>query len=208
VRTKKVIILGSASPHRLQLMRGAGIPCESMSSDIDEKAIRRSDPMDLTLALAEAKREALLPRLRGRGDVVLITADQVVVADDMIREKPADASEARSWLAGYGCDGRGIMFITSVLVSLVRDGSVIIDEFLTDTARLRLEPLCDAEVEALLLRGRVLKVAGAITIEEPIVHAHIIELTNTSDSALDAKTSAVGLPMVQLAKILRGFEAI
>lgn len=208
MRTKKSIILGSASPHRLRLMRGAGIPCESMSSDIDEKAIRSSDPLELTRMLAEAKREALLTRLRGRGDTVLITADQVVVADGQIREKPVNADEARAWLLGYGCDGREIRFVTSVVASLVRDGSVIIDEFLTDTARLRLEPLCAAEVEAVLLRGLVLKVAGGITIEDPVLHAHVIELFNTTGDALDAKTSAVGLPMVQVTSMLRGLDAI
>ena len=51
-----------------------------MPAHIDERAIRSEDPGALTLALAHAKADALLPH---------------------IREKPAHAEEARVFLRGY-----------------------------------------------------------------------------------------------------------
>ncbi len=73
---------------------------EVARADIDEKALRRDSPRELVLALAHAKADALLPRLAGAaadaaGGAYLITCDQVVLHDDVIREKPADADEAR-----------------------------------------------------------------------------------------------------------------
>jgi hydrogenase maturation factor len=70
------------------------------TAGIDEKAIREPDPRALVVALAHAKADAIIARLRSGDDVVagrrgvLITCDQVVVHMGRILEKPEDEAQA------------------------------------------------------------------------------------------------------------------
>src|SRR5262249_56962971 len=93
------IILGSQSLGRRELLSAMGYVFAVMPAHIDERAIRSADPGALTLALAHAKADALLPQIHE--PALLITADQVVVWRGTIREKPAHAEEARAFLRGY-----------------------------------------------------------------------------------------------------------
>lgn len=76
------VVLGSQSVGRRQCLQRAGIAFEAMPADIDERAVtvaagggsrETADPQLLTLAIARAKAQALLPRLRGQ-DRLLITS--------------------------------------------------------------------------------------------------------------------------------------
>ena len=71
------IILGSQSKGRRHVLESMGYEFGVMSSNIDEKAIRFNDPQKLTIALAHAKADALLPRIQE--PALLITSDQVVL---------------------------------------------------------------------------------------------------------------------------------
>jgi len=93
------IILGSQSEGRKQMMEEMGYEFEVMAADIDEKAIRHTRPRELVLALANAKADALLPRIKE--PALLITADQVVAWKDEIREKPGDETQAKGYLRTY-----------------------------------------------------------------------------------------------------------
>ncbi|MBI3963763.1 MAG: Maf family protein, partial [Candidatus Kerfeldbacteria bacterium] len=90
------LILGSASVGRRAVLAQAGYVFEVMRADIDEKAIRHPDPSELTVRIASAKADALLPRIGTPS--LLITADQVVTWGDEIREKPVDEAQARHFL--------------------------------------------------------------------------------------------------------------
>ena len=101
----KTVWLGSGSSTRQALMREIveehGILFGGkVSADIDEKAIRRSDPKELVLALAHAKADAILDD-GGLTHGYLITCDQVVVHEGRILEKPESEEEAREMIAGY-----------------------------------------------------------------------------------------------------------
>jgi predicted house-cleaning NTP pyrophosphatase (Maf/HAM1 superfamily) len=85
---KPRIILGSASKSRRSIMdelaERHGFAYEVLTADIDEKAVRRDTPEALVVALAHAKADAILERLRkggdeggSGGDAYLITCDQV-----------------------------------------------------------------------------------------------------------------------------------
>jgi len=93
---KEKIILGSQSSGRKKILEKMGYEFEVMVADLDEKAIRFEDPVKLTLALANAKADALLSQIKE--DVILITADIVVSCNGKILEKPADEKEAREYL--------------------------------------------------------------------------------------------------------------
>jgi septum formation protein len=129
------IILGTASSSRRQIMDGLAtdfnFSYEVVKADIDEKAIRHTQPRQLVTALAHAKADAIVAKLHQQqlsapqdqqqqpssagavsaGDPTtssssagvnttsssssyLITCDQVVVHEGVIREKPEDVAEA------------------------------------------------------------------------------------------------------------------
>jgi septum formation protein len=71
------IILGSQSQGRRELLSAMGYAFAVMPANIDARVIRSEDPGVLTLALAHAKADALLPQIHE--PALLITSDQVVV---------------------------------------------------------------------------------------------------------------------------------
>ena len=97
------IILGSSSVARRKILSEMGYLFTIMTADIDEKSIRKETPEDLVMALAEAKAEAILQRLpvddylKEAEPTLLITSDQVVVYEGVIREKPTSKEEARQF---------------------------------------------------------------------------------------------------------------
>ncbi|CAE8604751.1 unnamed protein product, partial [Polarella glacialis] len=74
---KLEVVLGTSSKWRRGLFQ-KNFPeygSDFMAADIDEKAIRAERPEDMTVAIARAKADALLPRLEGR-PVLLVCMDQ------------------------------------------------------------------------------------------------------------------------------------
>ena len=81
-----------------------GFAFDTMSADIDEKAIRHDTPETLVLELAHAKANAILDRMKSEGcsmEGYLLTCDQVVVHEGKILEKPENEEEARKFIQGY-----------------------------------------------------------------------------------------------------------
>jgi septum formation protein len=102
------IVLGSSSVWRKEVMKNllGTLDIETISPDIDEKAIRDKDPSQLTLKIARAKSKALLERLKHEGHqpCILVCSDQVVCFGDKqgeIREKPETIEQAKQFLRSY-----------------------------------------------------------------------------------------------------------
>jgi|JI6StandDraft_1071083.scaffolds.fasta_scaffold01262_15 septum formation protein len=93
------IILGSGSKYKKEELAKAGFEFETMSADIDEKAIRHEDLYQLPLILAHAKADALL--LSISEPACLITADSVVVCNGQLFEKPTSIEELKEWTKLY-----------------------------------------------------------------------------------------------------------
>ena len=107
------LVLGSASPRRLELLGQIGIrPDAVMPADIDETPCRQESARDYTRRMAREKAEALA----GRADGVVLCADTSVVAGRRILGKPADADEARSFLSLLS--GRRHRVLTAVALAL------------------------------------------------------------------------------------------
>lgn len=87
------IILGSSSASRQQVMRELGLPFTIVTPDIDEKSIRFDDPETLTLAIANAKADAVANKLTESG--IVIASDHVEVCEGVIYEKPSSEQEIR-----------------------------------------------------------------------------------------------------------------
>lgn len=104
------LVLASASPARRSLLENAGLEFEIMAADIDERHRRNEllsggkTPAEIAMALAEAKAMDVTARLEAQPDSasgdtpMVIGADQILLFNGEIFEKPANLSAARNTL--------------------------------------------------------------------------------------------------------------
>jgi len=94
------IILASGSAIRREILDGAGLNYEVIVRPVDEAAIKesmlaeKSRLRDIADALAEAKSMRVSRQETG----FVIGADQIMVMDDRLFDKPKDMNEARARL--------------------------------------------------------------------------------------------------------------
>jgi septum formation protein len=94
-----VLILASASPRRIELLRQAGLDPLVDPADIDETPDPTLRPDEDAARLARAKALAVAARRALAPDDVVLGADTVVVVGDRLYGKPRDAADARAMLA-------------------------------------------------------------------------------------------------------------
>ncbi|KAI9200008.1 hypothetical protein LWI28_001436 [Acer negundo] len=180
------IILGSSSMPRRKILAEMGYEFTVMSADIDEKAIRKEKPEDLVIAIAEAKADAIVSKLRtidgqlGNAEpTILIAADTVVVYEGEIREKPSSKEEAWQFIKGYSgghCATVGSVFVTNINTGF-RKGE-------WDRVEIYFHEIPDEVIEKLVEEGTVLYVAGGLIIEHPLILPYIKQVVGTMDSVM------------------------
>jgi septum formation protein len=90
------LVLASASPRRLDLLRQIGIEPDAIDpADLDETPLRGELPAAYVVRLAEAKARAVAPRHPG---AFVLAADTVVACGRRILPKAEDAATARRCL--------------------------------------------------------------------------------------------------------------
>ncbi|WP_035854045.1 nucleoside triphosphate pyrophosphatase [Kitasatospora azatica] len=155
---RRLLVLASASPARLGLLRQAGLDPRVIVSGVDEDALQAATPGELALVLARAKAAAVAAELTD-GELV-IGCDSVLELDGQALGKPADAAEAvRRWHAMRGRSG------------VLRTGHCVIDTAndrqvsATASTTVHFARPDDAEIEAYVATGEPLHVAGAFTLD-------------------------------------------
>ncbi|MFE5113145.1 nucleoside triphosphate pyrophosphatase [Streptomyces sp. NPDC056663] len=153
------LVLASASPARLSLLRQAGFAPEAIVSGVDEDALSAPTPAELALVLAEAKAATVAARPAVAGALV-IGCDSVLELDGEALGKPADSEEATArWKSMRGRAG------------ILQTGHSVVD---TATGRtvsatastvVRFGEPTDAEIAAYVASGEPLHVAGAFTLD-------------------------------------------
>ncbi|KAK6125517.1 hypothetical protein DH2020_040751 [Rehmannia glutinosa] len=199
---KHSIILGSSSMARREILAEMGYDFTIMTADIDEKSIRKEKPEDLVMALAEAKADAIMMRLKSSGQLeeishptLLITADTVVVYQGIIREKPANEEEARQFIRDYS--GGSAKVVGSVLVTNLVTGS---RKGGMGECRGTLLMLCqchtvyfldipDEVVDSLIEEGIVFNVAGGLMLEHPLTLPLVDTVVGTADCVMGLSKS-------------------
>ncbi|XXG81409.1 hypothetical protein AAC387_Pa09g2053 [Persea americana] len=191
------LILGSSSMSRRQLLAEMGYQFTLMSADIDEKGIRREKPEELVMALAEAKADAIISKLQitdyknDTEPTLLITADQVVVYEGVVREKPSSKDEARLFVKGYS--GSHTSTVGSVLVTNLKTG---VRRGAWDKAEVHFQDIPDEVIEELIEEGVVLHVAGGLLLENPLISRFVEAVVGTADSVM-------GLPKELTEKLIQ-----
>jgi len=166
------VVLASASPARLTLLRTAGLDPVVRVSGVDEQAIEadlaaagRTSPEEICAALAQAKAYAVLEDVRSEfPDAILIACDSVLDLDGAALGKPADEADAVSrWHAMRGREG--VLRTGHVVIRLGLAGASDAVARAVASTVVRFADLDDDTIEAYVATGEPLRVAGAFTLD-------------------------------------------
>ena len=158
--TDRRLVLASASPARLALLRQAGLAPEVVVSDVDESAVRAPRVGEQVALLAAAKAGVVAQR---QTDALVIGADSLLEFRGQQMGKPADVSDARDrWRRMRGRSG---VLHTGQALFDVRDGQVLSRDVAVVSTVVHFAEPTQQEVEAYLATGEPLAVAGAFTLD-------------------------------------------
>lgn len=154
-----LLVLASASPARLSLLRDAGFTPRVRVSDVDESAFTAATPAGLAGTLAQAKARAVAADLRGPRALV-VGCDSVLSLGTEVLGKPAGEADAvRRWNRMRGATG------TLVTGHCVIDTTSGHEEAAVVETTVHFGTPTDAEVRAYVASGEPLRVAGAFTLD-------------------------------------------
>lgn len=185
------LVLASASPARLGLLRAAGLNPQVQVSGIDESTVSGT-PAEQVLELARLKAAAVAA---DHPDALVVGCDSMLELDGVALGKPADPAEAIArWAQMRGRSGR-LLTGHSVV-----DGGRTVSEVASTVVRFGTPT--DAEVAAYVASGEPLQVAGAFTLDgrsAPFV-----------DGIDGCHTNVVGLSLPLLRRLLQqlGVEVV
>lgn len=145
------LVLASASPARLTLLRAAGFDPEVIVSGVDETG---GTPGDLALAKAVAVAKSVT------GDAVVIGCDSMLELDGELLGKPSNPDEAR--VRWQHQRGRSAVLQTGHALIDVATGRQLAK---VATTIVHFANITDAEIDAYVATGEPLGVAGAFTID-------------------------------------------
>lgn len=178
------VILASQSPRRRDLLNLIGIAHTVRPADVDESPMPNEPPLAVVERLARAKARRIAA---AEANALVIGADTIVVIDDHILNKPADANDARRMLSTL--QGRRHDVYTAVCVTLGGREAAGVE----DTG-VWFRPLSDAEIDAYIATGEPMDKAGAYGIQG--YGATIVERVEGDFFTV------VGLPLVRLTRLL------
>lgn len=160
------VVLASASPARLAVLRAAGLDPSVATSDVDEEALLAAmptaTPAEKVVRLAGAKATTVARRL-APDDAVVIGCDSMLHLGGELVGKPADVAVARErWRAMAG--GVGELVTGHTVLRMVDGGIDRVAEGHAVTL-VRFADPSDAELAAYLRTAEPLAVAGAFTLD-------------------------------------------
>ncbi|MEV6061815.1 nucleoside triphosphate pyrophosphatase [Nocardia asteroides] len=163
------LVLASASPARLGILRTAGIDPVVRVSGVDEDAVAAALPPDtsssgVVVALARAKAvdvAASIPELAA--DCVVVGCDSMLLVDGQLHGKPHTPEVARTRWAAMA--GRSAELLTGHCVLRLRDGMVVAESAECSGTTVHFAKPEPDELDAYIATGEPLQVAGAFTLD-------------------------------------------
>jgi septum formation protein len=187
------LILASASPRRRELLAQAGYRFEVQPSSIPESRRPGEDAIRFATRLAREKAEEVFARHQpSAAPIMVLGADTVVVCDEEVMGKPADAADAARMLLLLS--GRTHQVVTGVAVVWASGSAEVAAEMTHVTMR----TLSPQEVAGYVAGGEPMDKAGAYAIQGyagrwiPRIHGCYFNV--------------VGLPLALVTSLLEGAE--
>ena len=182
------LVLGSASPRRLQLLAQVGVTPDLVDpADIDETVLKDETPRMLAKRLAAGKASAVAAR---HPDAFVLGADTIVAVGTRVLGKPVDEADARRMLKLLS--GRSHRVLTGVAV--IAPGGRMASR--TVESRITFKRLTPAETDGFIASRDWDDAAGGYKIHQR-AGAFV---TNLSGSF----TGVVGLPLYETLALLTG----
>lgn len=182
------LILASASPRRLELLRQIGIePDDVQPADIDETPHRAELPQHYVARIAAEKGEVVRQK---NSQALILAADTVVACGRRILGKPEDEKQARRFLELLS--GRRHRVYSSVWI-----GSGSENQQKTVMTQVKFKCLHRSEIDAYLASGEWEDKAGGYAIQG--LAASFIPSINGSYS------NVVGLPLMETKSLISRF---
>lgn len=185
---RPVLILGSSSRYRRELLERLRLPFEVATPDIDEAPLPGESPEATALRLSRGKAEAIAARRPG---AIVIGSDQVATLDGTQIGKPGSHDQALLQLRQMR--GRTVTFHSALCLLDSRTGHAQLADIQT---RATLRQLDDAELDAYLRLDQPYDVAGSAKSEG--LGIALLERVESDDP-----TALVGLPLIALTSMLR-----
>jgi septum formation protein len=185
---RPLLILGSTSRYRRELLERLRLPFEVRSPEVDETPLAGEAPAALALRLALAKARAVAAHAP---DAVVIGSDQVADLAGTPVGKPGDHARAVAQLRSMR--GQSIVFQTAVAVVHQQAG---FEASALVPVRVSFRDLSDDEIERYLRAEQPYDCAGSAKSE-----GLGIALLTAIES--DDPTALIGLPLIRTAELLR-----
>jgi len=176
------IILGSASPRRQELLRGINIPFEVISKDVDESFPLSMTGVGIPMFLAEKKANAYKDMMTD--ELMLITADTIVLLEGKVLGKPKDKEDARKMLQRLS--GKTHQVITGVCIT-----TNLRRRTFHTVSEVRFAHLNDAEIDYYLDNYAPYDKAGSYGVQEWIGFIAVEQITGSYFNVM-------GLPIQRL----------
>lgn len=192
MRDGTLLVLGSASPRRAELLRACGLSFRIVKPDVDESLPGIIEPEAAAVLLAERKARAVGERVRGEDAIVLAADTIVAVGEPALRNapsgarllgKPVDARDATRMLGELS--GSRHRVVTGVAALHVRSGRIASGY---ERTWVTMRPIGPAEIAAYVESGEWRDKAGGYAIQENADRF----VTALEEGGLD---NVVGLPV-------------
>lgn len=157
----KKIVLASASPRRLELLRQIGIEPEVIVSHVEE-VVTSSEPGEVVMELSRQKAEDVA---RGQSaQTLVIGSDTVVAVDGKILGKPHDPEEAAEMIRSI--EGRAHQVYTGVCMVLKGESGEedVVSNFF-DATDVEVYPMTDEEILEYAYSEEPMDKAGAYAVQ-------------------------------------------
>jgi len=187
------LILASTSVYRRELLARLRLPFSCLAPGVDETRRAGERPLALAVRLARAKAFAVALQ---HPDAWVVGSDQVAVragsSGELMLGKPGTEAVCIEQLRG--CSGQSLSFLTAVAV--VRHDGHSAHEFV-DTTQVTFRDLDDGTIARYVAREAPLDCAGGFKSEG--LGITLCESIHSVDPS-----ALIGLPLIQLSKVLRG----
>ena len=151
------IILASASPRRKEILENANVKFKVMASSIEELTLDGESPCQMVMRLAFEKGIDIASRQKS--DLV-ISADTIVVLDNIVLGKPKDEIEARKMITSLS--GRTHQVITGISLINLDNNKKIIDYVISNV---KFKNLSEEDIKNYISTKESLDKAGAYGIQ-------------------------------------------